>query len=88
MLILIKLLVKYVIIIYALESLQETFGVESKPFQSRSTVEIPGRASREERLSGSKLKWAFLIDSGAGTFHVKIVSQNNEIFSCKKPQDF
>ena len=24
--------------------------------QSRSTVEIPGRASREERLSSSKLK--------------------------------
>ena len=56
MVILIKLLAKYVIIIYALDSLQETFGVESKPFLSRSTVEIPGRARREERLSRSKLK--------------------------------
>ena len=29
---------------------------ESKPFQSRSTVEITGRARHEERLSRSKLK--------------------------------
>ena len=36
---------------------------ESKPFQSRSKGEIPGRARRNERLSRSKLKQAFLIDS-------------------------
>ena len=36
---------------------------ESKPFQSRSKGEIPGRARRKERLSRSKLKQAFLIDS-------------------------
>ena len=41
---------------------------ESKPFQSRSKGEIPGRARRKERLSRSKLKRAFLIDSDA--FHV------------------
>ena len=35
---------------------------ESKPFQSRSQSEIPGRARRKERLSSSKLKQAFLID--------------------------
>ena len=29
---------------------------ELRPFQSRTTVEIPGRARREERLSRSKLK--------------------------------
>ena len=46
MLILVKLLAKYVVIIYALSS-----ASESKSFQSRSTVEIPGRARREERLS-------------------------------------
>ena len=35
----------------------KSFVSESKPFQSRSTVEIPGRASlREERLSRSKFK--------------------------------
>ena len=42
---------------------------ESKPFQSRS-VEIPGRARREERLSRWKLKKVFLIDSDAELFHV------------------
>ena len=54
MLISVKLLAKYVIIIYALGSVHEMF--ESKPFQSRSTVEIPGRARRDERLSRSKLE--------------------------------
>ena len=38
---------------------------ESKPFQSRSKGEIPGWARRKERLSRSKLKQAFLIDSDA-----------------------
>ena len=42
---------------------------ESKPFQSRSAEgEIPGRARRKERLSRSKLKQAFLIDSDAERF--------------------
>ena len=41
---------------------------ESKPFQSRSTAEMPGRARRKERLSISKLKQAFLIDSDAELF--------------------
>ena len=41
---------------------------ESKPFQSRSKGEIPGRARRKERLSRSKLKQAFLIDSDAEFF--------------------
>ena len=41
---------------------------ESKPFQSRSKGEIPGRARREERVSRSKLKQAFLIDSDAELF--------------------
>ena len=41
---------------------------ESKPFQSRSKGEIPGRARRKERLSRSKLKRAFLIDSDAERF--------------------
>ena len=38
---------------------------ESKPFQNRSKAEISGRARREELLSRSKLKQAFLIDSDA-----------------------
>ena len=41
---------------------------ESKAFQSRSKGEIPGRTRRKEQLSGSKLKQAFLIDSGAELF--------------------
>ena len=36
--------------------------------QSRSKGEIPGRARRTERLSRSKLKQAFLIDSDAERF--------------------
>ena len=43
----------------------KTSASESKPFQSRSTVEIPGRTRRAERLSRSKLKEVFLIDSDA-----------------------
>ena len=38
---------------------------ESKPFQSRAKGEIFGQARRKERLSRSKLKQAFLIDSDA-----------------------
>ena len=41
---------------------------ESKAFQSRSKGETPGRARRKERLSSSKLKQAFLIDSDAELF--------------------
>ena len=41
---------------------------ETKPFQSRSKGEIPGRARRKERVSRSKLKQAFLIDSDAELF--------------------
>ena len=46
---------------------------ESKAFQSRSKGEIPGRARRKEQLSGSKLKQAFLIDSGAELFMYLII---------------
>ena len=41
---------------------------ESKQFQSGSKGEIPGWAKRKERLSRSKLKQAFLIDSDAELF--------------------
>ena len=41
---------------------------ESKPFQSRSKGEIPGRARRKERLSRFKLKQVFLTDSDAELF--------------------
>ena len=41
----------------------ESSASESKPFQSRSKGEIPVRARRKERLSRSKLKEAFLINS-------------------------
>ena len=65
MLISVKLLTKYVIIIYALGSASEL-----KPFQTLSKGEIPDRARRKERLnsSKSKLKQAFLIDSDAELF--------------------
>ena len=41
---------------------------DSKPFQSRSKGEILGQARREERLSHSKLKQVFLIDSDGEFF--------------------
>ena len=41
---------------------------ESKPFESRSKGEISDRARRKERLSHSKLKQAFVIDSDAELF--------------------
>ena len=45
MLILVKLFAKYVVIIYALGSRYiKSSASESKPFQSRSKGEIPGRA--------------------------------------------
>ena len=45
---------------------------ESKPFQSRSKGEIPGWARRKERLSRSKLKQVFLVDSGTELFRYLI----------------
>ena len=39
-----------------------------KLFKSRFKVEIPGPARRKERLSRSKLKQTFLIDSDAELF--------------------
>ena len=56
MLILAKMLAKYFIIIYAFGSVIKSSVSGTKPFQSRSTVEIPGRARRKERLSRSELK--------------------------------
>ena len=64
----VKLLTKYVIIINALGSVHEKFGVWIKAVPSRSKGEIPGRARRKERLSRSKLKQALLIDSDAEIF--------------------
>ena len=69
MLISVKLRTKYVVIIYALGSVHEKFGVWIKALpNSRSKGEIPGRARRKERLSRSKLKQAFLTDSDAELF--------------------
>ena len=48
---------------------------ESKLFQRRPKVEFPGRAGREERLSRSKLKQAFLIDSDAKLFVLNSIYQ-------------
>ena len=64
----VKLPTKYVLIIYALCSVRECSASESKPFQSRSKGEIPGRARRKERMSRSKLKQAFLTDPDAERF--------------------
>ena len=41
---------------------------ESKPFESRSKGEFPGRARRKKWLSRSKLKQGFLTDSDAELF--------------------
>ena len=64
----VKLLTKYVIIINALGSVHEKFGVRIKAVPSRSKGEIAGRARRKERLSRSKLKQALLTDSDAEIF--------------------
>ena len=41
---------------------------DSKPLKSRSKGKMHGQARRKERLSRSKLKQAFLIDSDAELF--------------------
>ena len=77
MLILIKLLAKYFIIIYAMQVLyMKSLASESKLLQGRSTVTIPGQARREEQLSHSKLKQAFLTDSDAELFMYLIPMYN------------
>ena len=68
MLISVKLLTKYVAIIYALGSVHEKFGVWIKAVPKLLQGEIPGRARRKERLGRSKLKQAFVIDSNAELF--------------------
>ena len=64
MLILAKMLAKYFIIIYALGSVHEKFGVWIKAVPKAN----PGQTGRKELLSRSKLKQAFLIDSDAELF--------------------
>ena len=57
MVILVKLLAKYIIIIYALGFwYMKSLVSKSNTFQSCSTVEIPDWARRKKRLSRSKLK--------------------------------
>ena len=46
----------------------ESSASESKAFQKGSKGEIPGPARQKERLSRSKLKQAFLINSDAELF--------------------
>ena len=56
MLISVKVLTKYIIIIYAFGSVHEKLGVsESKTFQSSSICKISSRARGKEQLSRSKL---------------------------------
>ena len=55
---------------------------KSKPFQSRSKGEIPGRVRRKERLSRFKLKQAFLIDLDAELFMYLIP---NVLSSAQRP---
>ena len=67
----VKLLTKYVIIIFIhYLRYMKSSASESKPFHSRSKVEMSGRARRKERLSCSRLKQAFLIDSDVELFMV------------------
>ena len=82
MLILVKLFAKYVVIIYALGFRYiKSSASESKPFQSSSKGEIPGRARRKERLSRSKLKHAFLVDSDAELFmYLNVLGSAHEKF--------
>ena len=66
MLILVKLPTKCIIIIYALGSVDGKFSIWIKVIPK--SIKILGRARREEWLSRSKLKRAFLIDSDADCF--------------------
>ena len=70
MLISVKLLTKYVIIIYALGSVHEKFGVwiKLKPFQSRFKGETPGAGYAERTAEPFQIETAFLIDSDAELF--------------------
>ena len=68
MLILVKLLTKNFIIIYALGSVHGSSASDSKPLQRRSKGEIPGQARWKELLSCFKLKQAVRIDSDAELF--------------------
>ena len=82
MLISVNLLTKYVINkIRHLVRYMKSSACESKPFQSRSKGEIPGRTRRKERLSRSKLKQAFLTDSDAELFMYLIQHLFNELGS-------
>ena len=67
MLIFVKLLAKYIVIIYALGSVHKKFGVWIKavPLKVPPKVKFPAGL---ERLSRFKLKQAFLIISDAGFF--------------------
>ena len=59
----VELLTNYVIIIYASAfRYMKSSASESKPFQSRSKGEIPGRAWRKERPEPFQLKQAFQFD--------------------------
>jgi len=68
MLISVTLLTLYVIRFMIYVRYVKCSATESKAFQGRSKLEITGRAGRKERLSRSKLKQAFLIDSDAEFF--------------------
>ena len=64
------MLVKYVIIIYSFGSAPEKFGVGFKavPKTLLKSKFPAGRAGRIERLSSSKFKQTFLIDSATPNF--------------------
>ena len=68
MLISVKLPTKYGLIIYALGSVHEKFGVYIKAVPKSLQRRNPGRGTRKERLSRSELKQAFLTDSDAELF--------------------
>ena len=68
MLISVKLPTKYGLIIYALGSVHEKFGVYIKAVPKSLQRRNPGPGTRKERLSRSELKQAFLTDSDAELF--------------------
>ena len=70
MLILVKLLTKYVIIIYALGSVHEKFSIWIKAIPKLLQRRNFGWAREKEQVSHSKLKQASLIWFRCQTFHV------------------
>ena len=80
----VKLRAKCAIVIYALGSGNENFGISFKAVPKLLQSEIPSQARQEEHLSHHKLKQAFLIinsDAELFMYFIKVLGLAHEKFS-------